>query len=101
MGLQQMRRVCKFAYNLPRDWKIPPPSWHPRVFNPSDRLCYHETGTALQFGYNKIKLCDDIISAPIMQLKHIFPYYRIYVSVNWVSIGSGNGLALYGRQAIT
>ena len=47
MGLQWMRCVCKFACNLPRRWKSPPPSWRgcrptPSCVRPSgfDVTCY-------------------------------------------------------------
>ena len=34
-------------------------------------------------------------------LKIIYPWCRIYASVNWISIGSGNGLSPVQRQVIT
>ena len=36
----------------------------------------------------------------IRKLKLIYPYYRIYASVNRVNIGSDNGLSPIRRQAI-
>ena len=35
-----------------------------------------------------------------MSKPNIFPECRIYASVNWISIGSDNGLAQIRRQAI-
>ena len=49
-----------------------------------------------------LPLLPHINSSPLITAyKLISPYYRIYVSVNWVSIGAGNGLSPIRCQAIS
>ena len=50
---------------------------------------------------NLVSFFHAVLVPLILMMNKFFPSLFIYASVNWVSIGSGNGLSPVRRQAIT
>ena len=50
---------------------------------------------------NLVSFFHAVLVPLILMMNKFFPSLFIYVSVNWVSIGSGNGLSPVRRQTIT
>ena len=68
----------------------------------NDRRCYHVTSSIIGWAHVDIDPCTRWLDScdTLIILTHP-PKWRIYASVNWVSVASGNGMSPVWRHAIT